>query len=346
MEKVTVDDVAQRAGVSPGTVSKALNGRGSSATRTKVAEVAQELGYRPNFFARAMCSSRKNCLGVLASTVTKDDPWVEKILPAIVAAVSECGYRCMADFWEDGGDGPPNLLDSVDGCILLGDYSDDFFPMVERHYRLPLVTVSEKMPYSHGVSLQIDWSGAMHEVVQYLLAHRHTKIGLVVYGTAWPSLEARYKGFLEAMDHFGREIDESMLATADGREVDEEAETGRVEYIIDASRRLTERLLKRRPDVTAIVFGSDLSAFGGITALREAGRRVPEQVSIAAFDNTDWGKVMTPALTSAGVDFRQLSMHMIETLEELAGVRRGRSQEKLRPHLVKRKSVARAPDAE
>ncbi len=344
-QKVTIDVVARKAGVSPGTVSKALNGRGSPATREKVAEIAKNLGYRPNFFARAICSPYKECIGVLASTVTEDDPWVEKILPATISAVSESGYRCMADFWKgESKSGTPEMLDSVDGCILLGDFSDDFFPAVEREYGLPLVTVSEKMPYGNGISLQVDWNGAVQDVVQYLLAHQHTQIGLVVYGTSWPSLHARYKGFIETMSHFEREVDESLLAISDGQDV-ENVKTGRVEYMIDASMRLTKQLLQRRPDVTAIVFGSDLSAFGGIEVLREKGYRVPEDISIAAFDNTDWGRVMNPALTTAGVDYRELSLYMIETLEGLVAGRGRRSEEKIRPHLVKRKSIVRAPSA-
>ncbi len=344
-DKPTVVDVAKRAGVSPGTVSKALSGRGSKTVRSKVKEAVHELGYRPNLFARAMRSPLKNCIGILVSAVSENDPWLEKILPTMAAVISESGYRCVVDFWKGDAEEAPIVLDSVDGCILLGNYPDDFFRMVERDYGLPLVTVSEKMPYSRGVSLQVDWGAAMHEVVQYLLAYQHRRIGLVVVGTYSPSLKARYEGYMEAMHHFGRELDESLIATAPGGDQGPFG-AGRLKYLIDTSEKLTEQILQGRRRPTAIVFGTDRSAFGGLLALRKAGLRVPEDVSIAAFDNTDWGSVMTPAITSAGVDYRDLSLHLIEVLEGFVGTRKRMPAVKLRPELAKRESVVVAPDAE
>lgn len=339
--KITIYDVAKVADVSPSTVSKALNGNGGAAeTCRKIREAAEELGYRPNLFASGMRSSLKNCFGILVSKIGEDDPWLEKVLPAMVKVLSESKYRCMVDFWNSSDEEMPFMLDSVDGCILVGSYPERFFQQVERQYGLPLVTFAEKMPYRNGVSLKVDWQGGMQSIVQYLLACRHQHIGLVVHGLDDPSSQSRYDAFRNSMNHFECPVDDSLIGIADNAGDDANSH---VNHVIQTSNRLTTELLKKRPEVSAIIYTADLAAFGGIAALHEAELKIPDDVSVASFDNTDCGRMMTPPLTSASLDYRMLSLRLLEALEVLLGKRPIMPDKMLPLELIKRDSVAVAP---
>ncbi len=331
-EKVTIVDVARLAEVSPGTVSRVLNNDGTTPrTRDKVLQAVKELGYRPNPFARGMRSMRKNCIGVLMeSGMGEDDPWLEKIVLAITSALSEMRLGCMTEFWSNDSERMPALLDSVDGCILLGNYPDSFFRRIERQWALPLVTYNEKMPYERGISLQVDWDTGMRRAVQYLLAHRHENIGLVIAGTKYPSLRARYDAFKSALSDFGREPDPSQTASCEG------SPGG---TFFSAGGALTSQLLDSARPVSAIIYGTDFMAFGGMEVLREREISVPQDLSVVGFDNTDWGRMMNPPLTTVGVDYHQLSLRLLEALEVLQGRSRRMPELTLEPTFVERKSA-------
>lgn len=335
-QKTTISDVAERAGVSAGTVSRVLNRQeGAPETRRRVVDAARKLGYRPDMYASGMRSNRKRCMGILVeSSLGHHDPWLEKVTLAMADLLSEAGYRCMLEFWSKDEENLPRVLDSVDGCMLLGDFPEEFFSRVEREVGLPLVNHDEKMPYENGASLRTDWQAGVDQVVQYLLAFGHTKVGLVVAGTRYPSLRARYEGFLEAMPHFGHEIDDTLVAATETFE-DRGYET---------ARRLTGELLDRRPDLTGIVYGSDLMAFGGMRTLKERGLEVPADVSVVGFDDTDAARTMVPPLTSVGVDYKELAMRQLHCLETLIGERTVMPDLTVRPRLVRRESVTRCEE--
>ncbi|MFP4027694.1 MAG: LacI family DNA-binding transcriptional regulator [Candidatus Brocadiia bacterium] len=330
--KTTIGDVAQEAEVSISTVSRVLNGHGASAeTRNRVMAAAEQLDYRPNMYARGIRSSRKNCMGILVeASVGEDDPWLERIVLSMAGTLSEADYGCMLDFWKKGSDDLPRVFDRVDGCMLLGNFPDSFFERLDRHCDTPLVTYDEKMPYSHGVSLSVNWAEGMHQAVQYLLALNHRQIGLVVAGTQYPSLRARRDGYTEALPHFGRSVDESLIATSETME----------DGGFHTARKLTHELLERRPEITAIVYGSDRMAFGGLEAIKASGRKIPEDISVIGFDDTNCGRSMIPPLTTVGVDYKKLSLVMLECLEVLSGERRVMPDGEIIPQLIKRRTVA------
>jgi LacI family transcriptional regulator len=332
-KNVTIQDVADRAEVSIGTVSRVLNG-GAAATETreKVLEAASKLEYRVNLFARGMRGSRKNCIGILIEgAISDEDPWLESIMVAMSRVISRSGYHCMVDFWEGGESDLPKMLDNVDGCMLLGHYPEEFFGMLDERIGLPLVTYDEKMPYENGEVLSVDWKAGMYEVIGYLLALEHARVGLVIAGLDYPSLRERYRGYLEALPQYGREVDESVIKTYPGM--------GRGPF--EEAYQLTGDLLKEQPEVTAIVYGSDTMAVAGMQKLRSTGRRVPQDVSVVGFDDSAWAQVTVPALTTEGVNYRELSGRMLEALRALIGERDAPPKLTMKPELIRRSSAAR-----
>lgn len=331
-ETVTIADVAKRAEVSTGTVSRVLNGCSTKhQTRNRVFQAARDLGYRPELTAGSMRSARNNCMGILVEkSMGSNDPWLDNVVMVLSDFLSGANYGCMIEFWRRRDEDIPEFVDKVDGCILLGNYPESFFKTLSQRRNIPLVTFNEKLPYQNGIRIQIDWEEGMLKAVQYLLALQHEKIGLVVAGTQYPSLKARFDAFREALNHFGREVDHSLISSS------EEVEPASYRTSFE----LTEQLLSRRPDLSAIIYSSDFAAMGGLEALRQSGYSVPEDISIMGFDNTDWGRNMVPALTSIGVDYRILAASLLEALEYLLGERRTMPVTRLKPDLFKRKTTA------
>ncbi len=332
--RFTIIDVAEKAGVSTSTVSRVMNGGGTTPdTREKVLSTARAINYRPNLFARGIRSSQKNCIGLLIAGELKEyNPWVEKAVMSIIFTLARTRYRCMTDICDREEGSLPKILENVDGCILLGNYPESFFSSLIEEKKLALATYNEKMPYENGVSLEVDEQVGMHSAVQHLLALNHENIGLVVVGTRYPSQRKRHAGYKKSMLHFGRGIEESLVSSC--RDLTEG--NG---YSLGAA--LTEKLLRHRPDVSAIIYGSDFAAFGGLSILRHNGIRVPEDVSVIGFGNTDWARMMPPALTSVGVDYSELSQRLLSALEALMDSRHRMPDLRLEPVLIERETTAR-----
>jgi LacI family transcriptional regulator len=332
-KSVTLQDVAERAEVSTGTVSRVLNGPGGAPeTRQRVLKAAAELNYRANLFARGMRGGRKNCIGILVEEhISPEDPWLETIVLSMAQVISESGYHCMIDFYHAEQELFPRMLENVDAVMLLGNYPGEFFRAVKERGGPPLVTYDEKMPYENGRSLVIDWKAGMQEAIGYLLALEHSLLGLVVAGVDYPSLRERYEGYLEGLPRYGRKVDENLIKTT------REMENGGFEEAYE----LTEQLLEEQPDVSAIIYGSDCMAVAGMQKLREMGLGVPEEVSVVGFDDSAWARVTVPPLTTVGVNYRDLCTQMLETLRMLLGERGSVPSSRIEPDLVRRSSTAR-----
>ncbi len=330
-KKSTIIDVARCAEVSLGTVSRVINGHGTTElTREKVLAAIERLDYRPDMFARGTRSERKNCMGILVeSSLDRGNPWLEKTIMAMLEILSQSPYQCMVDFWDSQSETLPVLLDRVDGCLLLGCFPDAFFRRIEERRKPVLVTYDEKMPYQPGVSIKIDWKGGMHSAVQYLLAQQHQRIGLVLSGKHSPAPTARYEGFIDSLNHFGVQVDDSLIAACNAPS----------EGYLHKGAELTEQLLHRHPELDAVIYASDYMALGGMEMLRKKGRSVPDDVSVVSFDNTDWARIAAPPLTTVGVDHHLLCRRLLGAIEALKGLRNGMPELHMEPRLYKREST-------
>mgnify|MGYP006290267497 CR=1 FL=1 len=332
-QNATIQDVADRADVSTGTVSRVLNGpSGSPETRRKVLKAAEELNYRANLFARGIRGGRKNCIGILVEGhISAQDPWLETIGLTMAQVISGGGYHCMMDFFRPDENGFPPMLDNVDGAVLLGNYPQQFFEDVRERSNLPLVTCDEKMPYENGQSVAIDWKSGMQEALGYLLALEHSRVGLVIAGVEYPALADRFEGYIEGLRQYGRDVDEDLIKTTC-----EMAGSG-----FEEASEMTEELMIEQSDVSAIIYGSDCMAVAGMQKLRNLDLRVPEDVSVVGFDDSAWARGTVPPLTTVGVDYGDLCTQMLETLRMLLGERSALPSSTIEPDLVRRSSTAR-----
>jgi LacI family repressor for deo operon, udp, cdd, tsx, nupC, and nupG len=285
---VTIRDVARRAGVSTATVSRALADpeRVAAQTRAAVFAAIEEVGFTPNASARSLRA--RSTMMALALINGIGDSFYTAILNSIESTLFESGYGLVM------GDtrGAPSrekhydhLVRSgqVDGVLLFsGRLPQQGFAELNRS--IPILLICNDIPDLQSLSVvEVANRDAAFEMIQYLVHIGHRHIAHVTGPLSNIEAQERLRGVREAG---------AACGIADNLIVWEGAFS--VEAGAAAARRFLA--LKRRP--TAVFCGSDQVAIGFIKAIRDAGVSVPEDVSVAGFDDIEYASLLSPALTT------------------------------------------------
>jgi LacI family transcriptional regulator len=301
--QMTIRDVARHAGTSVGTVSNVLNGlRCSQKLRDRINKSISELNYTQNMHAKAVRSSRTNCIGILIDKGSENDtPWLQSLILETIKTLSGYKYRSMIEYWDSRSQFQPQLLSSIDGLITIGNFSKDFFGILKKNYSFPVVTYWEDMPLEKGISVPVNVDNGIRKGVEHLLLLGHSKIGYV--GDIDNVVNAsKLNAFINAMELYGRYVNENCLEHLGGI-AGSHAERGYEG---------TLQVLKKNPDVSAIFYSSDCYAMGGVGALAALRMKVPDDISVISFDNSYWAENSKPGITSIG-----FQSPLIPTLVEL-----------------------------
>lgn len=301
----TSAEVAARAQVSRTTVSFVLNGvtnRGiSEATRLRVLQAAQDLGYEPHAAARTLAGGSTGTVALVVPSTAH--LYVDAFLAQLVASINEqChrrGLKLLIETTEGEGREPGGFLQLVrsrriDGLIVAHLRTAELGHLQRlRDSGVPLVVLACGLPDAEHLHAMGDdtWRSA-RMAVQHLLGLGHRAIGFVNYARPeFHSATQRERGWRAALGDAGIDAQPAWLAHADIS-----AESG-----LHAARTLLARQLKRRP-ITALFAGNDTVAFGALRALQEAGLRVPEDVAVVGYDDIPLAAFATPPLTSVRSD--------------------------------------------
>lgn len=293
---VTVSDVAERAGVSRGTVSKALNGRGelSAPTRERIIQVAAELGYRPNGLAKSLLSGRSYTVGILTT-----DNIGRFTIPLLAGAEDVLGPEQTAMLLcESRGDVIRErhyvaslVARRVDGIIVTGRSSNQR-PSLRHDVPIPVVyaLVQSEDPADTSV-LHDDRAGAAL-AVQHLLDTGRRRIAHVAGPERHVATKNRLAGVQEALAGAGLHLAHDPLYG---------------EWSEGWGREAALRLHRSGQPFDAVFCASDQIARGLTDGLREAGRRVPEDVGVVGMDNWDaMVEGARPALTTIDLNLAGL----------------------------------------
>ena len=298
----TSSEVARRAGVSRTTVSFVLNDvrdKGiSDTTRQRVLDAARELGYEPNAAARILAGG---ITGTIALVIPKAAHlYVDAFLAQLVATINEeChrhGLKLLIETTEDEGREPGGFLQLVrgrhiDGLIVanlrtsehehLRRLLDAGVPMVVFGFRLP------DMELYHTIAA--DTSRYAQGAVEHLIGFGHRQIAFVNFARPeYHAVNDRERGWRDALAEEGIPVDPAWLAYAD--------------ISAQSGYEATRELIGRGAEFTALFAGNDTIAFGAIRALREAGRRIPEDVALVGYDDIPLAPFASPPLTTVRSD--------------------------------------------
>ncbi|RMI12780.1 LacI family DNA-binding transcriptional regulator [Cellulomonas triticagri] len=301
--RVTLRDVAERAGVSFKTVSNVLNDHPhvSAATRERVREAVTELGYRPNTSARSLRHGRSGILALAVPELTS--PYFAALASAASRAAKERGRVLVIEETRGDAEGERIALVEltsrlVDG-VVLSPLVTSAAEVVHRIGRTPVVLLGEQhlaLPADH---VAIDSVAAARAVTEHLLATGRRRIAVIGRQADGTTGGQRWHGHLQALAAAGLEPDERRAVSVGAYRRSDGAEAVR-------------RLLRsgERPD--AVLCFNDLLALGALHALHEAGLDVPGDVAVAGFDDLEEARYR--GLTSVAPDLDLLAGEAVRLL--------------------------------
>ena len=328
--KVTIQEVARRAGVSKGTVSRVLNARDgvNGETRAEVQRIVAELGYVPDPGARKLARQGRHQVGL---AISSDDvlyaPYYAILLDALQERLILEGYAVRV--LETSPDGLPS--EDADGLVLLGVHLDDPRPAKLLARGTPFVMVGRMHLDAHENELEgvawvdIDNAKGLTEAVRHVVKLGHTRIAHLAGSNTGQATLERQDAYLIGLSEADLPLDRKLVW--DG------------EFTTLGGYRAVRRALAEGLEFSAIVASSDEMAVGAIAALEDAGLRVPWDVSVTGFDDLPLAAMHRPALTTVHQPIREVGRYAAALLLERMAGKPARS--KLLPtHLVVRASSA------
>lgn len=328
---VSIRDIAREAGVTVGTVSRALNNYPdvSPTTRERIVETAQRLGYRPNQMARNLSSKHNHNIALVLSgflgeelindfdallmkgcfhyTVNNDVEMSIQVINTKIQTEKSFEQLCYEH--------------NIAGAILMGLRTNDPYCELLAKSKYPCVTIDIEVPGPNVSCVMMDDIKAFDELTQYLIDMGHRKI-VVVHGRklAMVSMQ-RLVGAYQAMQRNGLELPrDNIIYTNFGRE---EARDGVKEYFRTHS-----------PDsATAFLCMSDMLAIGTIEGLKELGYKVPKDYSVVGFDGLEVTNYTDPAITTIDQNIQQKGYEATRLLCDMIRGKR-KAQRLVLPHTL------------
>lgn len=324
--KVTIKDVVKASGLSYATVSRAI--RNDPSVKEKNIQIVQDamksIGYVPSAAARTLVTGKTFVIAILISDL--GDDYYNKIIKDVHFELLKKGYLLTVTICEGGEANNSAFIqeDRVDGVILMVPGREEHFAKLLKEQKVPYVVVDNQSTNSGISSIQSDDVEGGYLAVQHLLDKAHTNIALIGGPEQSLSSTNRYIGACKALMN-------KSLVPYDYCSGSYDQMTG-YESVM--------RWHKSRVLPTAIFAFDDNIAVGAINALKDLGLKVPEDISVCGFDDSDIAKQYMPHLTSV----HQATYGMAqETVAQLLGIINGNDHETrakvLKPLLVTRDSV-------
>ncbi len=303
----TVLDVAKLAGVSPITVSRVINRSGyfSEDTRKRVEAAAAELGYVQNSVARSLRSSRTNTIALIVSDIT--NPFFTSLARGVEDTASDAGYTvffCNTDESTDEEEKYAQVLlkKQVDGFLLVPAHSSAHsIQMIQKH-NIPLVILDRWVANASADMVRCDSEGGSYQLTRLLLSLGHREIAIISGPKDVSTAIDRVTGYRKALDEAGLPIHEAYVRYG--------------EFTQSSGYLLTQNVLALEPRPTAIFGANNFIAIGVLKALSDAGVRVPEDLSVVAFDDLPEPMVVSPFLTVASQPAYEMGCRATQLLLE------------------------------
>jgi len=330
---MNIRSVAKRAKVSTATVSRTVNNLSSVNPKTaqRVMRAIEELGYHPNGHARSLVLGRSRILGLIVSDIV--NPFFPEVLKSFEDLAVQQEYEVLLGSTNYDPERMARCVGrmlerKVEGVAIMT--SEMLKPLVDQfaHSNVPLVFL-DVGSVKEGVSnISVDYAQGINEAVQHLLALHHQHIGFISGPLTLKSAQIRRSAFLHSLGSFGLDEKEQLIALAD--------------HTIDGGVQAMTRLLQLKPLPTAVLCSNDLTAFGALRAIRRAGLRVPDDISVVGFDDIHLAGFTEPPLTTIRLSRSELARQAFDAL--LRHIDRGRAGEEhaIETHLIVRESTAQA----
>ncbi|WP_440119925.1 LacI family DNA-binding transcriptional regulator [Paenibacillus sp. QZ-Y1] len=336
---ITIYDIAKKANVSAMTVSKVINhtGRISPATRERVQQVIEELGYIPNSNARSLVLQRTQMLSLLITDIT--NPFYTTLARGAEDAANLRGYRLLFANSDEDYNKEKDYVDTilstrVDG-VLFAPAGDRSIPHLNQlHGRnIPFVILDRTVPGITSDVIAGDSREGALQLIRYLTDLGHRRIALVNGSSEVSTARLREEGYIQGLQEAGLPVDSALILRTGYRDFSDE------EGI--------DRLLAQQNKPTAIFAANNMLAIGVIRLLRKRGLCVPDDISVVCFDDLDLASAFDPFLTVAAqpaYDFGAIGMQML--IDRIEGKAPPEPQTVIMPSELRIRASASAPSGQ
>ncbi len=303
-QHVSLKSLAKHLQLSPATISLVINHSSSAQsipqrTQDRIRAAARELNYRPNFMARSLRSQRSFTIGVVVPEISEG--YAALVMSGIEDHLLQEGYfyfvvshRHRNDLIEEY----PRLLQqrAVEGLIAVDTACQEGVP-------IPVVAVSGHRELPGVTNIVLNHSRAAHLAVEHVAQLGHRKIAFIKGQVFSSDTQVRWEAVRHAAQQLNLPVDDRLVGQLEG-----ESSSPELGYEV------TRNLLRADNSFTALLAFNDVSAIGAFRALREAGRRIPEDVSVIGFDDIQSAAFQNPGLTTVRQPLRQMGVIAAETL--------------------------------
>jgi LacI family transcriptional regulator len=304
----TIRDVAEAAGVSRSTASRALTGQGYAAShvRERVHLAAAELGYVPDAMARTLRQQVSRSIGVLVSDLRNH--FYADLAAGSSQRARELGYTMLladANLSPEEEDGAAEAFVAMRVAGVIVTPSSGGVSAYLRRHRVPVVEVDRQFDPKHSDGVVVDNKAGAREATEHLVSLGHGRIALFIDETGWTTGHGRYEGYSEALAAAGAKVEPELVVSSG--------------WDVEAAQSRARDMLARPDRPTAVFAANNVLAEGVWRAIAEIGLRVPDDVSLVAFDDAPWMTMVTPAVSAVVQDSVGLGDAAVASLHERIG---------------------------
>lgn len=287
---VTLVEIAQKAGVSVSTVSRALSNSDyplKEETRQRILGLAEEMGYKPNLVARSLQSNRSHVVGVIVDRM--QSPFAAATVQGIQDGLRNEGYSISIAYSNRDQELAEEAINSfysrqVDGIIILNSWLHHFNDRILALQNRPFIFVNRL--FSNCLCNCVgpgDYIGAQI-ATQHLIDLGHQRIGYINGLEDWIEAQNRLAGYQDTLEKHGWPVDQALIIQGD--------------WGVDSGYQATRELLSLDERPTAIFAANDIMALGAIYAIQAAGLQIPNDIALVGYDDRDFSAWIRPALTT------------------------------------------------
>ncbi|GIP00154.1 LacI family transcriptional regulator [Paenibacillus lautus] len=283
----TIKDVAKLAGVALSTASYALSGdsRVSSKTRSKVLDAARQLNYRKNGFAMDLKRSRTKTIALILTDLS--GPYYSELIRSVQEVALTNGYDLIACSSIGGRDSTAVKFlreKRADGAIILAPNIRDEVLIETSGPQFPIVVMDRPLCSEYLVNVLVDGEQGGYTATRYLLENGHRHVAYISGSSDSYDNHLRYQGYLRALAEAGLEEQSKWRLSGN--------------FVREGGYNATKMMIMQGSLPSAIFYGNDEMAIGGLKAFEESGISVPDDVSVIGYDDIQLAEYVNPPLTT------------------------------------------------
>lgn len=310
MKRLTLDEIAKLAGVSRATVSRVVNDYPhiKPEVRERVQGIITETGFQPNLIARSLASDRSGIIGLVIPNTPRmvfTDPFFPTLIQGITQATNRRSIT-LSLFLFHSKDEENRTIRSIlntgllDGLIITADRKEDSFVPNFIHHGVPFVLIGRPETNNDITYVDTDNVAGAFMATEHLLKLGRQRVAIIAANENTAG-DDRMAGYQNAIQDYGYALDPGLTAFGD--------------FSIQSGYDAMKKLLPANPD--AVFIASDTMALGALRAIRESGRRVPDDISVIGFDDLPPSLQADPALSTIRHPIEQLGVLAVDLLSKM-----------------------------